>query len=340
MFNVVTFGGATQDNFIRISASDSQFITDSKTRRELIAFEHNAKIPIEEAVNFPGGGAFNVSIALKKLGLVPIPVMAVGWDHFGQNILERLNQNGISDEYVLHLQGVHTAFSTIIGTEKGDRTAFVFRGASDHISKEHLPNFKKLAKAQLLAISNLSGKSHDLLPDIFGLKDLNPEIKIAWNPGLTQIRLGLSRLKEYLTKTDVVLLNKEEAETLTGVEAESGNFAQLQKLTSIIRGAGAHIAVITDAKNGACAETSRGFYSVGEFPNMVVNTTGAGDSFFAGLIFGLHTSHDISTGLLFGSINAASTVGHMGAQNGYLDKEEIDRTIAQNPQFQVRQIKL
>lgn len=336
MFDVVTFGAATQDNFIKIPQDQSRFLNDEKSNRELIAFEHNAKIPVEEAASFPGGGAVNVALAMKQLGFSPMPVIAVGWDNFGQIILDKLSEKRISQDYALHLQGVHTAFSTIISTHKGDRTAFVFRGASDHITKKLLPNFEKLARAKLLMISHMSGESAKLLDDIFKLKKLQPGLKIAWNPGMTQIKEGLLGLKNFLMLTDVLLVNKEEAETLTGINISSHDSKELRQLTSKIREAGAHIVTITDAKNGAVAETPKGFYRVGEFPATVVNTTGAGDSFFAGLSAGLFYTQDIQKALLFGSVNAASTITHTGAQNGYLAREEIESTLDRHPEFTVQ----
>jgi sugar/nucleoside kinase (ribokinase family) len=334
MFDVVTFGAASQDNFIKVSAGTFQFIPDPKTGNELLAFEHNAKIPVEEAASFPGGGALNTALALKQLGLSPLVVTAVGWDNFGDIILQKLKEKRIRDDYVLHLQGVHTAFSTILTTEKGDRTAFVYGGVSDHLTKELLPDFEKLSKAKIFVVSHLRGKGHNLLKDIFELKKKNPEVRIAWNPGSTQIQHGIAGLKNFLTQTDVFLVNKEEAEALL----EKDHPDTIELLAQEIHKSGVHIAVVTDGHNGAVAVTKRGVFMVKEFPTEVVNTTGAGDSFFAGLVAGLHATQDIQKGLLFGAINAASTIAHLGAQNGYLTKEEIETRINKHPEFQIRKL--
>ncbi len=331
MFDVVTFGASSQDNFIKISEEFLHFVKDPKTGNELVSFEHNAKIPVQEAASFPGGGALNSAIALKRLGLKPLVVSAVGWDNFGEIILNKLQEAGIRRDYVLRLQGVHTAFSTIISTAKGDRTAFVFGGATEHLSKELLPPFEKLAKAEIFAVSHLRGEGHKLLKDIFDAKQFKPDLKIAWNPGSTQIQHGVAGLKEYLTKTDVLLMNREEAQSLLGKTQATSS----KDLVEGLRAAGPHIAVVTDGNNGALAATPRGTMKISRFPAEVINTTGAGDSFFAGLIAGLHYAKNIEKGLIFGSINAASTISYLGAQNGYLSRAEIENVIHDHPEFHV-----
>lgn len=334
MFKVVTFGSASQDNFVKISKEACRFVADPQTGKEIIGFEHNAKIPVEEAASYTGGGALNTCLAFKRLGISPIIVTAVGWDNFGQIILEKLRDEGISREFVLHLQGVHSAFSTILTTHKGDRTAFVYSGANDHITKDLLPNLKKLGKAEWFVVSHLRGKGADLLIDIFAMKEKNPQIRIAWNPGSTQLQMGVMALKKFLTQTEVFLVNKEEAELLLAKKHSNS----IKDLAEEIRKTGPEVAVVTDGSNGAVAATAHGLYKATEFPSEVINTTGAGDSFFAGLVGGLQYTQNIEKALLFGSVNAASTISHLGAQNGHLSKEEIEERISQHTEFRISRL--
>jgi ribokinase len=84
--------------------------------------------------------------------------------------------------------------------------------------------------------------------------------------------------------------------------------------------------VITDGKNGTYALDNDGnFYHQKIINAPVVEKTGAGDSFATGFLASRIYGHDIQTSLQWGTINAASVIGKVGAQPGLLMKEEIER---------------
>ena len=79
--------------------------------------------------------------------------------------------------------------------------------------------------------------------------------KIAFNPGTAHLREGVAKMRELLRHTEIIFVNREEAEMLVGDSADiPGLLYRLHEL-------GPHIAVITDGKNGAYASDSVNVYN-------------------------------------------------------------------------------
>ncbi|MFC1640620.1 carbohydrate kinase family protein [Patescibacteria group bacterium] len=341
MFNVVCFGGATQDNIIKIASTDAKFQEDSSANRDLLCFEHGAKIPVEDAVSDVGGGALNTSVAYSQLGLKTAIVSATGQDHFSENIRKRLAQYKVDDTFLAELTGVHTGFSTIITTFKGDRTAFVYRGSNDFISRDLFADFDDLSTAEWFSISHLSGNSNNLHKDIIDLKKKNPDIRIAWNPGFTQISSGLENLKPLLRLTEVLIINRREAEVLTGRSSSEETIKEdMRGIAQELLELGPKIVVISDGEGGAFVLTHKSFYEANVFPVNLVNTTGAGDAFMAGFVSGLHYSkNDVEVALSYGSANASGVISQFGAQKGIMTLKEIKKKVESTPEFEIRKEK-
>lgn len=335
MYDVICFGAATQDIFIKIASSNTEFQKNPETNKEMLCFEHGSKIPVEEAITEIGGGALNTAIAYKYLGLHPAVVVAVGRDVPGNTIENRIAEHDIGDTFVVRLAGVHTGFSTIVTTVRGDRTAFVYRGANDYMSPDVIKKFENIAKTKWLSVSHLSGKSDLLLQDIVKLKEENPSIRVAWNPGFTQLKKGIEAMKPLLKHTTVLLLNRSESELLCNKTCDE-SAEGLKDIARKLEESGPEIVVISDGEGGALAFHDGMFYDSTVFPTNVVNTTGAGDAFMAGFVAGYeHSKGEIDVALSFGSANAAGVISQFGAQNGLLTLKQIEKMIQTNPSFTI-----
>ena len=336
MFNIVTFGAVTQDNFMKLAPESARLVEDGKSDASFLCFEYGAKVEVEDAWSRVGGGALNTALSYKHLGFSPVVVSAVGSDHYGKIILSRLAENDIEDHFVARIAGMHTGLSAIITSVRGDRTVFVYRGANDAITRDKLPRFHELASAKWFSVSHLSGQSDALLRDILQLKNENPKLNIAWNPGLTQLEKGAEALKEFLGVTKVLIVNRRESEILSGKKADRGSTADLKKIATYLAGLGPEIVVISDGQNGSVAYSNHTLYSANTFPANVINTTGAGDAFLAGFVTGLdHSSGDIEVALAYGSANAAAVVSRIDQRNGLLTLKEIQDKVQRTPTFRI-----
>jgi sugar/nucleoside kinase (ribokinase family) len=150
----------------------------------------------------------------------------------------------------------------------------------------------------------------------------HPEIKLAFNPGSRQLRVGVDALRAVLEKTYVIYVNREEAEKLTGTENSHGKDKDLLKSLSQL---GPKICIITDGSNGSLVYDSvnNNFYKAGVLPVDAYERTGAGDAFGSGCISALIKGKDFKDALLWGTANSASVIGYVGSQKGLLRENEL-----------------
>jgi sugar/nucleoside kinase (ribokinase family) len=150
-------------------------------------------------------------------------------------------------------------------------------------------------------------------------------IKFCWNPGERQLILGYKKLRPLLERTDVLLLNKDEATELvlsSGVRAVA-SLKQIPSLLKKLHGFGPQLIAITDGAKGASVYNGHRIYSAPAVRGKVVDTTGAGDAFGSGFVSGLRLFHDLGPALKLALRTAAAECSAMGTQNGLLRWSQI-----------------
>jgi ribokinase len=132
--------------------------------------------------------------------------------------------------------------------------------------------------------------------------------KISFAPGMLYARRGLDALSEIVSNVKVVFLNRDEIEILTGSGYREGAGA----LNEI----GAEIVVVTLGGDGCYIRTSDAEVSSPGLAARAVDTTGAGDAFCAGFLYGLLMDEPLSVCGRFGNFVAAKCIGAVGAREG------------------------
>lgn len=216
LFDFVCVGSATQDVFVRSRASQILTLADEREERRLLCFDYGGKINVEHIEFTTGGGATNAAVSLARLGGRAAFLGKIGPDKIGQLIMHELKAHGVDTSYHLRSADESTGYSVILTSYEGDRTVLTHRGAGTTITADEI-DWSFMGKTRWLYVTSLSGDSAHLLAPL-GERAAAAGVKIAFNPGSTQIRAGLDALGGFLRKTDVLFLNKEEAARLTGRE--------------------------------------------------------------------------------------------------------------------------
>ena len=309
MYDVITFGSATRDVFIRSSALEI-IENDDGTGTLEGCFPLGAKIEINNLVLETGGGATNAAVTFSRLGYSTAIVSAVGNDDGGRAVLETLRSERVSTSFMQTDRDDQTAFSAIILSGTGERTVLVYRGASEMISAKLVP--WQYVGAQWFYVTSLGGKLA-LMEKLLTFAKRNG-VKVAWNPGTMELRYGLERLTPLIRKTDVFNLNVEEAMLLTGRKDRD-----IAALRDELRGLPRRAIVITDGKNGAYGADRGSAWHVAAMNVKRINVTGAGDAFGSGFVAGLMKKDDLRHGLSIGIWNASCVIQQMGAKRGIID---------------------
>jgi len=324
MFDIITIGACTED--IVFPTNQGVLVSNQKNilQQKLIGFEYGAKIKIEQAQYFFGGGASNTAVSFASLGLKTACLSIIGDDQRGEKIIENLKNKKINYSLIQKVKNKKSSWSFLlinsIKKEK-EHVAFVSQEVNNYlqINNQHL---KILAKTKNIHINSLSGDWENNLNKIFSLNNIN----ISWNPGLTQLKTGSRKLNKYLKKTNVLILNKDEALELVLSEKvyqkKSKKFLNNpENLLKIIQKYGSRIIVITQGNQGAyCIDNhNKIYFSPAQKIKKLADTTGVGDGFSAGFVSGLiFYQNNIKKALKLGIKNSASIVKKVGAQNGIL----------------------
>ncbi|MEK7540894.1 MAG: carbohydrate kinase family protein [Patescibacteria group bacterium] len=326
MYDIITFGSAAQDinlksKAFKVTKDNKDFVTG-----EGLCLALGSKIDIEDIKFTSGGGGTNTAVAFAKQGFKTAFCGMVGKDAAGKAMVNELKKNKVDTALVQKTKEKLTNHSVVISSDGEDRTILVYRGASDLFGKDNIP-WNKL-KTKWIYLAPLSGlllrpseapqSEGGCTPfeDIVNFAFEN-KIKIAVNPGNTQLSLPIEDIIRIFKKIDILILNQEEASFLTKISFQ--NEAEIfKKIDEICPG----VAVMTKGGEGVVASDGKYLYSALPNPSRkVVDTTGAGDSFASGFISDyIRYSGDIEKAIQLGLANAEANLAEIGAKTTLLDK--------------------
>jgi len=140
---------------------------------------------------------------------------------------------------------------------------------------------------------------------------------IVWNPGGRQLA-ELNKLKKFLPKIKMLMINYDEA-------LEFRQLKEIKGLIKYIKNLGPQLVVITAGAKGAYVYDGQKYYFLKAQSVKSVDTVGVGDAFGAAFTSALIYGKNIKQALTWGIRNSASVVAKVGAQNGLLNRRQIDK---------------
>jgi adenosine kinase len=245
-----------------------------------------------------GGCAGNIAYTLQALGGQPVVMAALGAD--GGDYLERLRGWNADTSLVLRDEATYTAQAIIItDTDNNQITAF-HPGAMQHA---HLTPVPKRSDIQL-AIVAPDGRDA-MIQHAAQLAEAG--IPFIFDPGQGLPMFNGEELKDFITKATWVALNDYEAKMLcdrTGHTIESLSKSHLKGV------------IVTLGADGCEVwEQGKKTHVPGQKAEAIVDPTGCGDAFRAGLLWGLSTGWSLAQSAEKGNRLGAVKIGARGGQN-------------------------
>ncbi len=305
MPTVITIGSAVKDVFLIPEGYD--LVKNKKfDTGEGMCFAKGGKFEVKDIFYDTGGGATNAAATLRAFGVSCGCSTRVGKDLSGDEIIADLKKRGVQTRTIITDPKLGTGYSTILLYANGERSIMVYRGASAAFDARDL--HEDAMKAKWFYLTSAKGNL-SFVKRVFAIAQKN-RTKVFWNPGGAEIKKGLVVLRPLLRATEVLSVNREEAEVLTGSADLQRNLEALGKYVSIV--------LITDGKAGAYVRVEGKSYFVPSTGTAPVNTTGAGDAFGSGFLAAYLTTKDWKTAAKVGTFNADGVVSEMGAKHGLL----------------------
>ncbi|MEW5897386.1 MAG: carbohydrate kinase family protein [Nanoarchaeota archaeon] len=300
-YNVLCIGSATVDNFLTID-------------KPLSSVKLGDKVLVRHLEKHCGGGGTNSAAALSKLGLKVKVLSKLGSDHEAEFIVKELKKYKVKN-ICRNRSRKSTDLATIISSPyDSDRIIYVHKGASEDLSVKDYN--KSSLSADWIYMASLVGKSFSAGKEIAAYAE-HEKKKLLFNPSYYLAEKGKKALQPILRATEILVLNKEEAEALLGFHSNN-----IKKLLKGLQHRGPKIVVITNGKRGVYALHENTIYSLLPPKIKVVNAAGAGDAFTSGFLFGLIKNYLFADALCLGQVNASSVIQHIGAKRGLLTEKE------------------
>lgn len=321
MYDVICVGSATVDVFAKTKFSELIKIFDKKGETDLLAYPAGSKILIEELNFTTGGGATNTAVALARLGNKVACICKTGAGANAEKVEKHLKRENVDISLLVKDKKGRTGFSIILDSLEHDRTILAFKGSNNTLGFNEI-NLKKL-NTKWFYFSTMMDKSFKTLEKLAKYAQKN-KIKIAFNTSPYLAKKGAKYLKTILERTEIFILNKEEASSIAPGKTIGDLLKNIRKL-------GPKIIVITDGKNGATAYDGHFAYHSVPHDVKVVETTGAGDAFASSFLSGMLKKNNIEFAMKLATTNSESVITRHGAKTGLLRWNEALSLIKRKP---------
>ncbi|MHA1436310.1 MAG: carbohydrate kinase family protein [Promethearchaeota archaeon] len=309
IFDLITIGSCTLDCIIKISDILRFELMDKDIVKKYTAIEYSRKLNIE-AVNFvPGGSGANIACNCSMLGLKAAYIGIIGKDFAAQACLEDMKNRGVDLSQVIQTNEDNTAYSIILRTEWGkDRSILAYKGANNLLKpsdvKEEL--FKNIKAFAWTSLTN--NNACEAIEKAITLTKENGG-KIFAAPSMSIIKNNEKWAKILLGRSDVVSLNKEEAQEFTG---EKKKTLMLEHFLNM----GIQLISITDGSEGSIISDGDLIINSGVYEGAVEDTTGAGDAFLSGILVSMLNGFDLEKTSKIASAMASLECRGVGVREG------------------------
>lgn len=320
-YDFIAIGDTVTDAFIRIKDA-AVHCTINKEQCE-ICFRFADKVPYEDVFIVPAvGNSANASVAATRLGLKTALVSNVGDDYFGKECLDALAAEKVGTEYVSIHRGQKTNYHYVLWYED-DRTILIKHEEYPYT----LPN---LGSPKWAYLSSLGGNSAEFHAIVEKYLASYPEVKVAFQPGTFQMKMGIDALKNIYERAEVFICNKEEYQRILKMPEEH----DVKALMRAMHERGPKITVLTDGPKGAYASGGSSVYFMPPYPDPKppFERTGAGDAFSSTFVAFLALGMSVEDALTRAPINSMSVVQYVGAREGLLTREKLEEYLKNAPE--------
>ena len=310
--DVVCVGSAIVDVLVRV---DDAFIAAAgldKGSMRLVEADEAKRLyaAVTESVEQSGGGAANTAVIIAKLGGNVTFIGRVADDALGASFTHDIRSVGVSFDPPSAMELPATAHCTILITPDGERTMNTFLGACSLLSPSDLDT----AALRAAPVTYVEGFLWDapsgreaVLAAIDIAKNAGRQVALALNDPYCVDRHRAEFLAALEGPIDLVFGNESEACAVFEIDDVDEASRRLGELCPLV--------ATTRSEKGSVLYVEGKRIEVPGVPvDRVVDTTGAGDAYAGGFLYGLTHGLDPAACAALGSACASETIRHIGAR--------------------------
>lgn len=255
-----------------------------------------------------GGGLPATLINLGRLGISTKIATELGNDIFSNFAKEKFTQNGVNPTNLYSGNDIPLNITSAIILPK-DRTFYTYGKGNIEPDEKALETFYQIAKGSKICMMQLGG----FLPVYKKLKEEGTILVLdtGWDD-----EMSIEKYHDYLELADYYTPNRKEAMKITGTDTPENAAKALKQYFD-------KVVVKVDADGCIGIDGNEKFFvpSIEEFIN--VDSTGAGDAFLAGFMYGLFYDYSLKDCIKFGNVTGGKAVTEVGALSGYVTEQEL-----------------
>lgn len=267
-----------------------------------------------------GGCSPNIAYNLARLGVDAYPVMRVGNDFECTGYKQYLTDGGVHLDYVSEIKNDVTPFCFLFEDDCCEHTTIFYTGAQH--SKYYQSIKDEYFDHALFGVITVGDpqenmeflqacKQHDV-PIVFGMRgDQN-----SFPPEL---------LTEALNSSSVIFMNRMEQDFIE-------KYLKLSSINDLYNTSNAQIIVVTQGRHGCQFSTKQQqeFVHVPAIRTEVVDTTGSGDAFMSGFIYGLLNKKETLMCAQMGALLSSFTIQAQGCTTNSPNLEQFSEALKEN----------
>ena len=295
---VIGFGALNMDKLYRVN-------------RIATAEEESFVIEFEEA---SGGSAANTMVGLARLGCKVSFIGKVADDREGKMLLEDFRREGVDTNGIIMTKRGRSGTAMSFVDEKGERALYVDSGVNDTIEFNEISKECAFQTRFLHLTSFVGEKSFQTQKKL--VENLPKTVKVSLDIGELYARKGLKALEPIMNRTFVMMPNAKELQILT-------KKADYKRNAEVLLEKGVKIVAVKLGNKGCYVTDGKASSMVEAFKVKAVDTTGAGDAFCAGFLYGLISGKSLHECGRIGNFVASKCIMKMGARPGFPRIEDL-----------------
>ncbi len=293
--------------------------------------EEDDEVFVSDLNLFSGGAAANTACVCAKLGLSTAFLGKLGFeDSFRAKIIQDFKEVRVSTELIKYSKKKETGCAYVALNKEGDRRIYAHSGAANYLSKKDILE-KELIHAKVIFLSSLKNLEPFIEAAKYGRKN---NIPVILNPGMLIINYGFDNIIQLLENIDILILSQREFITLMKIKIKKFDSKIIEAQMKNLIDLGIKVIVVTRGEYGASLFTRSNSALIPPIKiENIVDTTGAGDAFSAGFIYGFlqnlkYDFNNLKYNTKIGNFVAGKCIQKLGARNGIPNVKELKEAIS------------
>jgi len=295
-FEVIGFGALNVDKLFRVN----------RIARE---GEEGFILSMSES---PGGSAANTIVGLARLGVRTGFIGKVSNDHEGQLLLNDFRRESVDTDGIVIADKGNSGIVSAFVDKCGERALYVHPSVNDTLKLDEI-NIAYAAQTDYLHLTSMDERPFQTQKKL--IEELH-SVKVSLDPGEIYARRGLVKLRPIIKLCFVLMPSESEVKLMTGKGWREGAKQLLNEGTRIV--------AVKRAEKGCYVTDGRESHAVPPRKTKVVDTTGAGDAWNAGFLYGLVKKKDLYECARLGNFAASKCIAEVGARKGLPRVNELE----------------